>query len=80
MTSVIANTRYAGTSDIDNTNGRTSGHGGVAQESAQVQNRKDGSTETPNTTVSTTINENTVQVTRPITAAEAGTRKKTYHS
>jgi pimeloyl-ACP methyl ester carboxylesterase len=62
------------------TNGRTSGHGGVAHESAQVQNRNDGSTDTPKTTVSTTINDETAQPTRRMRAGDAFTRWRTYHS
>ena len=62
-------------------NGRTSGHGGVAQDSAQVQNRNAGSTDRPKTRVSTTTSDRTVQSTRPVRGREraTGVRLRRYH-
>ena len=48
--------------------GLTSGNGGVAHESAHVQNKKAGSPDSPNTRLSTTTIEQTVHTTRPVRA------------
>ncbi len=81
-TNVTENTRYTGTRETDSTNGLTSGQGGVAHDNAHVQNRNAGSTDKPNTTVSTTMSEMSVQRTRVIRASGAFTARscgKTYH-
>ena len=67
-TSVVAKTRYAGTSDIARTIGRTNGHGGVAQDNAHVQNRKAGRPESPNTSDSMTKMVETAHATRALRA------------
>src|SRR5687767_7006436 len=69
-TSVVAKTRYAGTREVVSISTRTSGHGGVAHDSAQPQNRKAGSPDNPNTRLSTTTIDSTVQVTRPVRARD----------
>ena len=69
-TSVMANTRYAGTRDTAKTSGRTRGHGGVAHDSAHVQKRKAGSPDNPKTRLSTAKIEATVQAARALFARD----------
>src|SRR6185436_19784811 len=68
-----ANTRYAGTSDIATTAGRRI-HGLGTHSMLHDQKVKAGSTERPNTSVSTTKIETTVHTTRPVCAAVTARR------